>query len=384
MSGAQGDGEDARDLPAAARVADLLGAGEVAREIVAAVSSAIGTLYRPRAIRNQAIAAADAEAYATERRATAEARARLIEDDATGTLQARAVARIKARETHRQITLEATIDEALRLAPPEGDAGARRLDPDWTNAFIDHAQEISEADLRRIWARILVQQAKEDQPPVSRATLDSVRLLERSMAQEFERLFRLWIALGQIMDLDEGPEGAININTQDALALTEIGLLRRETREEANLDIGGVILSFHWGARYRPEISATGYGPEHPLFWQAAKLRIDRLIPTWRGQELGAVLFEDLYPRMNAGALDALAPAYRTEEARARVVFDWANGFRARGWEVVLNEVAKRRGTADGGGTMLVPTALLQADGDAVVWRDLAPAERAAIDNSRV
>lgn len=380
-------GEDApnpsQSVPSGSLIGDLGGLGALGKEIVGALGAATGVIWRPRSIRAEGIATADVEAYAIESRARAEAKARLIADDAEQALAARAVDRLRAREMHRQETLEGTVEAALRMTWAREDSTSRPLEPDWTNAFIDHAQEISDESLRKIWARILVQQSDQDQPAVSRATLDSIRLLERSMALEFERLFRAWVALGQIMDLEDGPEGAININAQDALALTEIGLLRRESREESNIDVADLILSFHWGTRYRPEISAEGHGTNHPLYWQAAKIRIDRLIPTWRGQELGSVLFPDLYPRMSEGEIGALAPAYESPQTRAEIVFNWADDFRSRGWEVVLNEVKQRTDIAQGGGTLVVPSAVLEVDKGVARWRDLEAAEIAAIIASR-
>lgn len=350
-----GSGDDPA-LPGKAAATDLAGLGEISRTILTSVADAIGVLYRPRAIRDQGQAQADADAYATIRRAEAEAQARLIADGAQEELERRALTRLRAREVRKQITLERTLDAAVDVAESAGSQRSRPLETDWTTAFIDHAQEISAEQLRAIWARVLARQADADAPAVSRATLDSIRL---------------WAAMGQVMDLDDGPDGAININEMEMLALTEIGLLRRESGREANLEFTNCVLSFH----------APLQGQTNPS-WQPREIRIDRLLPTWRGMELATVLFPGLYAAMSdPDGPGAVAPGYADQETRAALLTDWAESFAGRGVAVVLNGLQPRTDLPDGGGTILRPQMVLSGSDPA--WQDLSTSQADLITRAR-
>lgn len=369
--------EDRHALVAGVAVSDLTGFGAVGSSIVKSVSEAIGTVYRPTAIRREGRAAADAEAYGIEKRAQAEARARMIETRVEESIEARAVTRIKAMETRRQRALEATVDEALRLSQDAPEAEARALDEDWTNAFITHAQEITGEDLRAIWARILASQARADAATVSRATLDAVRLLEPAMARQFEAAIRMWAAMGQIMHLDDGPEGMMNLHASEMMALEEIGLLRRYDRNEPNMDFAdGVVLAFydtpvgHGGRVPWPE------GRKNLQGFANGSVRIDRMVPTWRGQELAAVLMTDLYTAMAEKDFSAIAPAYVSKEVRLDIITAWAAQVSDRGYLVVLKKLRSQAPAEDDvSRSTLTPRFIMREQGSDWAWESLTEHE---------
>lgn len=241
-------------------IGDLGGAGKIVESVLSALSGAIGRLYQPTAIRKEGVAAADVEAYRIERIAVAQAQAALIRGDADALPPSRAdVPAISARsialslpaptgkeraadrllhvETKRQRNLEDVVDEGLayaQQAEAEG-AGSRPIDDDWMFAFIDYAQNVSSADIRRLWAKILSNQATGDNPTISRATLDAMRLLEPSGAALFERIVRAYMLTGMIMAVHETEELAFNPDAIETLNLIDIGFLRRIDVKEASV-----------------------------------------------------------------------------------------------------------------------------------------------------
>lgn len=367
-------------------VKDLAGIGSAGEKIIDAISGAIGTLYRPTSIRKDGRAMADAEAYRIEKRAMAEAKARLISEDAELTIEARAANRLRAQEVRRQVALEATVDEAVARSGRRPKATGRALDEDWTNAFITHAQEISGEELRAIWARILADQATDGAPEVSRATLDSVRLLEPSMARQFEAAIRMWAALGQIMHLDDSPDGMMNLHSPEMMALEDIGLLKRIDRDEPNLEFtDGVVLSFFDGAD-------SFWGTPQPLprdgklegRLTSRRVRLDRMIPTWRGQELAAVLVEGLHVAMMSGDYETIAPGYGTHDIRLGYLTDWAAQISDRGYIVVLNVLEKAEPGADGAvRNQISPKYVMRDEGEEWQWDALSELEATAIRDIR-
>lgn len=127
--------------PGKAADTDLAGLGEICRTLLTSVADAIGVFYRPSAIRDQGQGHTDTGAYATIRRAKAEAQAWLIADGAAEVLERRVLARLRAREIEKQDTLERTLYAAVNAAESGGSGHARPLDDHWTHAFIDHAQK---------------------------------------------------------------------------------------------------------------------------------------------------------------------------------------------------------------------------------------------------
>ena len=170
-------------------VSDLGGLGQIGTALINAFQNAVGTLYRPTAIRHEGAAESDVEAYKIVKLAEAHRQAQLISggaelaDISSGQekdgLRERAGARLVRTETIRQSNLERIARESLEFAKEFEDAGSssRPIDDDWMSAFIGYAQNVSEQDIRRLWAQILASQAVKDRPKISRATLDALRLL---------------------------------------------------------------------------------------------------------------------------------------------------------------------------------------------------------------
>lgn len=177
---------------------DLIGLSGAAKEIISAISRGIGTLYRPRAIRNEA----DAEAYALKVRAKAEAEANVVTIDTYAReLEWRAVGRFKETLIKKQLNLDSIVDDAIEEANRlQGDSAqvesAQTLEPEWVERFIGYAEGISTKQLQQIWSKILARQAISGEA-VSLNTLDVARNITRDDADIFERFLTIKNALGE-------------------------------------------------------------------------------------------------------------------------------------------------------------------------------------------
>lgn len=143
---------------------DNLGFGKAAEKIVDAISSGIGSLYRPRAIR----AEADARAYERVVLGQADLRIekeraiqefslgvdkRIQQDEVEFALAVRARDRLVASEIQRQANVEAIAELALQNVPLE--VSDSTVDSDWTRTLFRYGQDVSNESMQRVWAKII-------------------------------------------------------------------------------------------------------------------------------------------------------------------------------------------------------------------------------------
>jgi uncharacterized repeat protein (TIGR03899 family) len=150
-------------------------------KLIDAVRDACGAIYEPTGIRRKARAEGDALLI----RADAEARAALVRqhgEHAVQELELRASHRINVQELRRQQNIEAIVTGAARYLPPS--VSKEPVDEDWIYQFFNHCQDIGDAEMQSLWARLL---AGEIAQPgrFSIRTLSLVRTLHKSDVQLF-------------------------------------------------------------------------------------------------------------------------------------------------------------------------------------------------------
>lgn len=353
-------------------IGDLGGAGKIVESLLSAVSGAIGRLYQPNAIRKEGIATADVEAYRIERIALAQAQAALIRGDADAPSASdpngptispqsmaprlpapsgkeRAADRLLHVEVKRQDNLENVVGEGLayaQTAEAEGSAG-RPIDDDWMFAFIDYAQNVSNVDIRRLWAKILSNQATDGNPTISRATLDAMRLLEPSGAALFERIVRIYMLTGMIMAVHETENLAFNPDAIETLNLIDIGFLRRiEVKEASIAHHRGVWLFFNpkklnGEGIHRTRIRRKDINQLDHYEDVEKEIRLDRCDLTSRGLELATILFSGFQDIMSGKrALDAAEIGVTSGGLADDLQDEWARAISAR--NVVLFDAEMR------------------------------------------
>jgi hypothetical protein len=160
------------------------GFGRAAEKLADTVSHVVDIVVGPDRIRARAQAQSDAAVI------FAEGRAQIQE------IEARAVDRLRKRETRRQrnietITLKAA--DELKALPAPDQISKEPVSEDWTSRFFEECQDISDEQMQQIWARIM---AGEVAQPGSFAprTLSVVRDLTKDDANLFTRLCQLiWL-----------------------------------------------------------------------------------------------------------------------------------------------------------------------------------------------
>jgi hypothetical protein len=129
---------------------------------------------------------AEADVTVTAARAEAEIATIKLENRITlRNIRDREGQRVMAREARRQRNLEAIVVQAAKELPQS--VSEQPVDQDWVAQFINHAQDVSDEQMRSLWARLLAGEVTE---PGSFAlqTISVVRVMMKRDADFFTRL----------------------------------------------------------------------------------------------------------------------------------------------------------------------------------------------------
>ncbi len=189
-------------------IKDLAGLSRPLTKLIEVTRAAIGTLYKPRAIRTEA----DAEAYKIMTIASAKAQAKVeakrIEligkaDNAQVSIEyqpglaERALERALHHEIKNQQNIELIVDQAALALPAV--VSDDPVNADWSRNFFFEAERISDREMQQLWGRVL---AGETAKPgsFSLRTLNTLKNLSRREAELFRKACELamdegWIAI---------------------------------------------------------------------------------------------------------------------------------------------------------------------------------------------
>lgn len=212
--------------------------GSVSKTILYAFGKCVGEglrdgmakAYKPASIYLEGHARVAVEAYKIERIAKAEANAALIQSEAkekqlkaNDDMLERVKSRIVNRELFHQSNIDAIIAESIQIAKSENKkTTATPIDESFMWKFLDGAQNVSDAQLRTLWARILNTQAIDGS--VKPVTLDTLRLFDQTLAAKFRHICLVaslyyYIIPAHMFNFEELT--AVNLE-----ALLDIGVLR--------------------------------------------------------------------------------------------------------------------------------------------------------------
>ncbi|MEO3690535.1 DUF2806 domain-containing protein [Roseateles paludis] len=217
-------------------IKDLAGLSQPLTKLVEVVSSAVGTVYRPKAIRDEA----DAQAYAKKALARADTESALeskalefssaldrvqqaLKDHPQ--LAERARNRLLAREVEGQLNVESIADFASEALPPA--VSSQPVNADWRRKFFQEAENVCESDMQLLWGKVL---AGEVTAPgtYSTRTLDTLRRLSKWEAELFRKACAIAMSDGWIAvptgDLNESLK-PFGLTYTDILSLRDAGLL---------------------------------------------------------------------------------------------------------------------------------------------------------------
>ena len=142
--------------------------------------------FQPWHTRRQA--EADAAARGTVSRARCEEALAKVENEiALKTVRERAIARLCDQEVKRQENIEAVTKGAEAELPEQ--VNETPVDPDWVSRFFEACQDVSNADMQRLWSRLLAGEVARP-GTFSLRTLNTVRTLGRPDAELVAKLYR--------------------------------------------------------------------------------------------------------------------------------------------------------------------------------------------------
>lgn len=160
--------------------------GKPIEKLLDVVSNAIGTVYKPTAIRREA----DAKAYELKVISRAKAEA-LIESKE---IDAEYYKRIEKRNIHQQLSKQQNIDNLVGIAIEqlsyEETVSDKKVNKDWTKRFFNIAEDISDEEMQLLWGKILAGEVKQPSS-YSLRTLDILRNLTLDEAKMFTKLASL-------------------------------------------------------------------------------------------------------------------------------------------------------------------------------------------------
>lgn len=195
--------------------------GKPLEKLIEVVSNGIGTLYRPRKIRKEA----DAQAYAIKvlekAKAEGSADAMLIEVDTAERIGQRMV----AQEIRRQNNIDTVVEAAAEDLNGK-EVSDEPVNEDWATRFFGIVQDVSQKEMKAIWAKIL---AKEIERPSSYSmrTLEVLRNISFAEAELFVKLSEFVLKnRGCFVFNDEDILDKYGLQYRELATLREAGLLQ--------------------------------------------------------------------------------------------------------------------------------------------------------------
>lgn len=194
---------------------DILGLGNLTKpveKLIEVVSQGIGTLYKPRAIRNEAKAQADAKIILAEAEAKIEGFKNLGLD------------RIVYREQQRTNNIDNVIDFAYNELGDD-DVSNENIDKDWSTRFFNIVEDISNEEMQAIWGKILAEEIKRPKT-YSLRLLEVLKNITKEEAEIFVKLCQYKINDSYILsDLDYLKSQGIKL--EHLILMEELNLINR-------------------------------------------------------------------------------------------------------------------------------------------------------------
>ena len=233
---------------------DLAGLGQLGCKLLEILEKGTGWAVRPHTIKRDAKAQAAVNVMMAHNAVEVSA------------IEHRAAQRLAMQEVQRQENIEAIM--LLAAAVDSDSVSEEPVDADWATAFFDSCKDISNHEMRLLWARIL---AGETVRPASFSlrTLAVVKTLRRQEAEVFTRLCRhVWQVGGDTVPVllsHDGEEDCsiAGFNFDHYLDLEAAGLIRHSTGGNFGVKGSGWIEAAYGGRRFA--IGVPSYDDTIPI-----------------------------------------------------------------------------------------------------------------------
>jgi uncharacterized repeat protein (TIGR03899 family) len=199
--------------------------GKPLEKLIDVISKAIGTLYKPRAIRREA----DAKAYEIEIIERAKARALAEGKEIDADTNYKIQERLLHKEMERQQNIDKVVEIAAEQLSQDTTISDDPVDKDWSVRFFDIVQDISNQEMQGLWGRILAGETKKPSS-FSLRTLELLRNLSKEEAECFIKFGQLSIETpNNVVLLSFSNEKLLkekyHLQFNERLLLEELGLL---------------------------------------------------------------------------------------------------------------------------------------------------------------
>lgn len=271
-------------------IKDLAGLSAPLQKCVELISAGMGTLYRPKAMRNEA----DAKAYQIKVVAKAEAEVGVIASQGQANAQLeyiktlaegeqeifeRARSRLIAREVEGQQNVEAIAENAIKFLP--GQVTDDPVSPDWRRKFFLEAENVCDEDMQELWGRVLAGEVAKP-GSYSLRTLGVLKSLSLEEAEAFKLACGLAYDRGEIIvdQTKKDPLVEYGLHFAALMMLTDAGLLHSPSFVHKQFEgVTGDFLQINNGV-YQLLSGATIRQTVLPvLVFTAAGQELQRLIP---------------------------------------------------------------------------------------------------------
>ena len=228
-------------------IVDLGSISQPITELIKAISSGIGTLYRPRQIRNEAKAKAEEIKVLSRARIEAEIERRkmLAKADTFEVIDEKEVEaekeqkvvlaetderianRLVGQERQRQQNLDDIFDKTAHELSTVRDVPKDKVSKDWATRFVNITQDVSEEEMKVLWAHLLAGEIKSP-GSYSLRTLETLRNLSSEEAQLFARVSKYAFKGGRdlFIYLEDDLLDEIGIQEDDIMILMDAGLIK--------------------------------------------------------------------------------------------------------------------------------------------------------------
>lgn len=275
-------------------IKDLAGLSAPLQKCIEVISAGVGTLYRPKAMRNEA----DAKAYEIKAIAEAEAQAGVIASQGQAIAQLeysktlaageqeiyeRARARLIAREVEGQQNVESIAENALKFLPET--VSNEPVSPDWRRKFFLEAENVCDEDMQELWGKVLAGEVAKP-GSYSLRTLAVLKTLSRDEAETFRLACGLAYDGGEIIIESNGnPLAKYGLHYGSLMRLTDAGLLHapsfvhHQFKDMPDVALQAGLLQINNGLYFQLSGASLKRTNIPVLVFTAAGKELQRLIP---------------------------------------------------------------------------------------------------------